>query len=343
MNEALLRATGAPIARGLLRSSPEDFRVYEELGFELTGEGEHVFLQLQKRNLNTLELQQRIAKLSGIPERDIGISGLKDRNAVTIQWFSVRMAGKPEPDWQALSLGGEPLDVEVLQIKRHQRKLKRGVHRANRFTLVLRDFQGEPEQLEQRLVLLRDEGFPNYFGEQRFGKGGSTIIQARRWMDAGGRKISRTKRSLYLSAMRSGLFNSLLAERVAQGSWNRVQDGDMCMLQGTRSQFSAEVADESLQARACAGDLHPALPLWGRFSSEALVKMPVLSSALVKDEQPVCDFLERAGMDLAWRPARALADDFCWQFCDDASLQLDFTLGAGSYATALLAEFVHYS
>ena len=124
MSNTWPRARGTPCASALIRCRPEDFEVSEELGFELSGEGEHVFLYLQKRNLNSMELLQRLAALSGVPERDIGVSGLKDRNAVTRQWFSVGMAGRQEPDWLALEAGA---DVQLLQRGRHSRKLRRGV------------------------------------------------------------------------------------------------------------------------------------------------------------------------------------------------------------------------
>ena len=328
MSASLPRAWGGAAGSAVIRSSPEDFQVREQLGFELSGEGEHVFLYLQKRGLNTMELLERVAALAGVSTGSIGISGLKDRNAVTRQWFSVGLAGRAEPVWQELEAAG---DVRVLEVARHRRKLKRGVHRANHFTLVLRELQGELPDLEQRLQQLRDGGVPNYFGEQRFGLGGSTLEQAVRWMDGGGRRVSRNRHSLYLSALRADIFNQLLVERVAAGSWNRVVDGDVCILQGTRSRFRCERVDADIEGRIAGLDLHPALPLWGRGD------MPVPVG-----REAVCRFLERAGLELDWRPTRALPDDFCWRFCDDGSLQLDFGLGAGSYATALLAELVQY-
>jgi tRNA pseudouridine13 synthase len=333
MSLAWPAAAGAAFASGRLRVSPEDFRVYEVLGFEPDGDGEHVFLHLEKRQLNTQELAQRISTLSGIHPRDISFSGMKDRNAVTRQWFSVRMAGKAEPDWHQL----ESDEVSLLCARRHRRKLKRGVHRANAFRLVLRELSGDREQIEQRLQQLRTRGAPNYFGEQRFGRDGSTLTQARQWMASGGRRISRNKRSLYLSALRAYLFNSLLAERVEAGDWDRVQPGDTCILRGTRSQFLCESVDEDIEQRAREGDLHPGLPLWGRGG-----QVSGRCAELLSREREICDFLECAGLELGWRPARLIPDDFCWQFCDDGSLQLEFSLGVGSYATALLAEFVQY-
>ena len=339
MNIAWPRAWTAPLGSALIRSFPEDFLVSEELGFELSGEGEHVFVYLQKRNLNSMELLQRLAALSGVPERDIGVSGLKDRNAVTRQWYSVGLAGRQEPDWAALEANG---DVQLLERGRHSRKLRRGVHRANRFRLILRSVAGERAELEQRLQRVQAQGAPNYFGEQRFGRSGATLEQARRWALGGGRRLTRAKRSLFLSALRSFLFNTQLAARVTAGTWNCPEDGDVCILQGTRSQFSCDLVDDEMRRRASSGDVHPGLPLWGRGVSPASPERARQQRDTVAEHRDLCDFLEREGLELSWRPARLIADDFCWQFCDDGALQLDFALGAGAYATALLAEIVQY-
>ncbi len=332
------RAWGPLPGAALIRCSPEDFKVTEQLGFPLSGEGEHRFLYVQKRQLNSMELLQRLSALSGVPPRDIGLSGLKDRNAVTRQWFSVGMAGRAEPDWDALEVGG---DVQVVELGWHSRKLRRGVHRANRFTLVLRAVTGERAALEQRLQKLRDAGAPNYFGEQRFGRNGSTLEQARRWMRSG-RRVSREKRSLYFSALRAYVFNQLLGARVASGDWESIHAGDVCLLHGTRSFFTCAELTEDIRARACSGDLHPGLPLWGRGADSFGTGCNTRQVQILSECQDICVFLEESGLEIAWRPARLLPDDFCWQFCDDETLQLDFSLGAGSYATALLAEFVQY-
>lgn len=333
-------ALGAPVASGRLRSTPTDFVVHEELGFEPEGDGEHVFLHLEKVGLNTTDLAQRLSTLSGIHLRDISFSGMKDRHAVTRQWFSVRMAGKPEPDWSHLS---EAEDVTVLQVSRHRRKLKRGVHRGNRFRVVLRQLSGDRALMESRLQAIKTQGAPNYFGEQRFGRDGSNLEQAMRWVDSGGRRLSRNKRSMYLSVLRSQLFNVLLADRVEHGDWNRVIAGDCCILAGTRSQFHCDQPDADIAARCASGDLHPALPLWGREVENLGGQAQARRQLAVHDFQAAAGFLIAQGLDLDWRPSRLMADDFCWQFCDDDSLQLEFRLGAGSFATALLAEFARYA
>jgi tRNA pseudouridine13 synthase len=329
------RAGGDPAGGARLRDAPEDFEVTELLGFAPAGEGEHAWLQLQKTGLTTHELQQRVARCAGVARRDVGFSGIKDSRAVTRQWFSVWLPGRADPHWEGLAGEG---DVQVLAVARHLRKLKRGVHRGNRFRLVLREVTAKRSELERRLQRVRLQGFPNYFGEQRFGYRGSTLAQAQAWASAGGARVSRNRRSLYLSALRASLFNSVLAERVDSGDWNRLLAGDVCMLQGTRSVFAVSEPDAELRQRVLAGDLHPALPLWGRGERIGSGESDRRQTLRLAADAATCRFLEQAGMTLAYRPARALADDFCWQFCDDGVLRLEFVLGAGSYATALLRE-----
>jgi len=336
MNPRWPRAWGPAPASAVLRARPEDFDVTELPGFEAEGAGEHVFLFVEKRRVNTLEVVGRLSRLSGVPRRDIGYSGLKDRDAVSRQWFSVALPGRPEPDWGELEDAGH---VRLLKATRHRRKLRRGSHRGNRFRLVLRALDGDRRALEERLLWIQQHGAPNYFGEQRFGRNGSTLEQARHWVTSGDR-VSRTQRGLYYSALRAFLFNSMLASRVGDGSWNRIVPGDICMLAGSHSFFRCAQDDAAIAARLAGGDIHPGLPLWGRADGAAeAAELP----ALPADCDGIGAFLERAGLALAWRATRLLPDDFCWRFCDDDSLQLDFVLGAGSYATALLAELVHYS
>lgn len=331
-------AWGPPPAQATIRAQPEDFQVTELLGFEPCGEGEHAYLLLEKRNLNTRDVVERIADLSGVRVRDIGYCGLKDRNACARQWFSIGLAGRPQPDWAALQTQG---GIRVLRQCHHRRKLRRDSHRGNRFCLRLRNLRCDRALLERRLEQVRDVGVPNYFGEQRFGRGGSTLSGARRWVE-GGRRPSAARRGLYLSALRAYLFNQLLAQRVQRDSWNRLSPGEPCMLAGSRSFFVCTQEDADLSRRLAAGDIHPGLPLWGRAAPGAAAMLSGYRRILTQWGD-ICAFLEEAGVDVGWRSARLLPDDFCWQFCEDGALQLDFALGAGSYATALLREFVCYS
>jgi tRNA pseudouridine13 synthase len=341
VKQALPRAWGEPVGQALIRRRPEDFQVTEELDFVPDAEGEHAFVYLEKRGLNTPDLEQRLALLCGVPRRDIGYSGLKDRNAVTRQWFSVGLAGRAEPDWGKLEADHSEGAVRVLEVTRHRRKLRRGVHRRNRFRLLLRNVQGDRQAMDERLARIRDHGAPNYFGEQRFGNNGANLERALAWLRQQ-RRLSRGRRGLYFSVLRSHLFNHLLASRVDAGDWCVPRDGDVCLLQGSRSYFQCDRVDEELLARARAGDLHPGVPLWGQGVHSSVSSAWESALQTLDHSGEIAAFLQAGGPDWSWRPARFLADDFCWQFCDDDTLQLDFALGAGSYATVLAAEFIKY-
>lgn len=208
-----------------LRACPEDFRVDEILGFDPDGEGEHLLLKIQKRNQNTADVARTLARHAGVKIRDVGYGGLKDRNAVTTQWFSVWLPGKADPDWSAIA--GEHL--KILDSQRHHRKLQRGALRGNRFVIVLRDVafpqQLDAGALEQQLAVIKQQGVPNYFGEQRFGREGRNLASATAMFD-GVRIKDKHLRSLYLSAARSFLFNEVLAARITAANWNQVLPGE---------------------------------------------------------------------------------------------------------------------
>ncbi len=330
------RAWGAPPARGVMRARPEDFVVEEVPGFEPDGEGEHALLKIRKRGLNTADLAARIARLAGVRRMDVGYAGLKDRNAVTTQWFSVALAGRPEPDWRALEREG---GVTVLEATRHRRKLRRGALRGNRFRLVVESLEGDLRALEARLEQIAAEGVPNYFGEQRFGRDNLARAEA---LFRGELKVrDRTKRGLYLSAARAALFNHLLALRVEEGSWNRGRDGDVLALRGSASHFHAENLDEALHRRIESHDLSPTGPLWGRGEPATSGEPGRLERNLGERFPLLCQGLERAGLKQERRPLRLLPEEFSWQL-EPGRLTATFFLAKGSYATAVMGEALEF-
>ncbi|HET8707128.1 MAG TPA: tRNA pseudouridine(13) synthase TruD, partial [Pseudomonadales bacterium] len=154
------------VATATIKKTPEDFVVSEILGFEPSGEGEHVLLWIEKAGFNSEYLAKKIAKLAGVKPFDVGYCGMKDRHAVTRQWYSVHLPGKPAPDWRHL----EGTTLKVLRAERHNKKLKRGIHEGNHFEIILRDIQGDKAHIETLLLKTKEQGTPNYFGPQRFGK-----------------------------------------------------------------------------------------------------------------------------------------------------------------------------
>ncbi len=330
----LPRAHGEPPVRARWRAVPEDFVVEEVLGFEPAGSGQHVLLQVRKRGANTQWVARELARIAGVAPLAVGYSGLKDRDAVTTQWFSVDLAGRAEPDWAGVAPGA----VEVLAVHRHDRKLRRGSHRANRFTLRLRDVAGDHEELEARLARLREAGLPNYFGEQRFGREGANPDKALAMLAGRPRVKDRAERGLYLSAARSVLFNRVLAARVVAGTWDRLLPGDVLMLDGRHSRFLAAESTDQLVARVSSGELHPTGPLWGRGDLESRDEARRVEDAALGACEAWCRGLDRAGLDPDRRALRALARDLAWRWTADDTIDLTFTLAAGAYATALLRE-----
>ena len=334
--ETFARAHGAPPARGMLRSRPEDFVVDELALVEPSGEGEHVLLHIRKRDTNTDWLARQLARFAGVRPVDVGYAGLKDRRAVTSQWFSVRLAGRAEPDWAALDLP----EVAVLSHARHGRKLQRGALRGNRFTLTVRELTGEREAIDARLRAIAERGVPNYFGEQRFGRGGANLDAAAAMLVEGRRVRDRHRRGLYLSAARAWLFNQTLAARVTAGTWDTAVSGDVMILDGRRSHFRLDEADEAIAARLAAFDIHPSGPLWGAGERPVEAEALAVEDAVLAGWEPWCEGLAKAGLKQERRALRLRVQDLTWTSPEPDTLQLSFALTAGAYATAVLREIV---
>lgn len=329
---APVRAHGSPPLHAVLRSCPEDFRVTEELGYAADGAGEHVLLEVRKRGLTTPQAAARLARHAGVPERAIGFAGLKDRHAVTVQHFSVGLAGRTEPDWSALA--GD--DLEVLAHARHRRKLRRGALRGNAFVLVLRRVRGDRTAADARLESLCARGVPNYFGAQRFGRRGDNVAQAQRMFS--GARVPRALRGILLSAARAQIFNAVLAERVRAGTWEHGIEGEIWALAGSRSWFGPEPWSAALAARLARGDIHPSGPLWGAGEPPSSAAAGALEREVGARFPALLAGLAAAGLGQDRRALRLPLRDLAWSWHGEDVLELRFALPAGAYATAVVAE-----
>lgn len=330
----LPRALGGPVLEARMRASAEDFRVDELDAFPPSGDGEHLLLVIEKRGMNTGFVARRLAEWAGVPESAVGYAGMKDRHAVTRQRFSVQLPGRAAPDAATLECDG----LRVLAQARHARKLPRGALAGNRFELVLRGVQGDPDAIDGRLQAIGARGVPNYFGQQRFGHGGGNIGEALAMFS--GRRVRREQRGLLLSAARSELFNRVLATRVSSGTWDSALPGEAWILDGNRSVFGPEPFDAALAARLAAFDIHPSGPLWGRGELRSGDEARAVDRAVLDapDAAALAAGLEQAGLRQERRALRVRPGDLSWERPEDGALRLRFTLPAGSYATAVVAE-----
>lgn len=332
--DGLPRAWGEPVLEAVVRSSPEDFFVEEIDGFPATGSGEHLLLTIEKRGLNTAGAAARIARWAGVAGPAVGYAGLKDRHAVTRQRFSVHLPGREAPPVSGLEGGG----LRVLALERHARKLPRGALAGNRFVLTLRQVRGDRGAVEARLQRIAAGGVPNWFGAQRFGHRGGNIDAALAMF--AGRRVRRDQRGLLLSAARSALFNQVLAARVRDGSWARGLEGEVWILDGSRSVFGPEPWNELLEQRLAAFDIHPSAPLWGRGELRSQGAALALETAALADARAIAlrQGLEAAGLRQERRATRVRPGEPAHEWLDTDVLRLRFTLPPGAYATALLAE-----
>jgi len=330
------RAFGGAAGKGDIRTMAGDFFVEESLPFELAGEGEHLYLFIEKTGLNTADVVRLLSKAASLHPRNIGFAGMKDRHAVTRQWFSLYLPGKADPDFSPL-----PESLRVLRALRHNRKLRRGVVRANRFRILVRNLVADHGLLESKLYAVAASGFPSYFGLQRFGRDGGNLESAIRVLERG--KTRKASEGIYLSAVRAMLFNEVLAERVRQHNWNRPIPGDVMQIAGSNSLFIADEHDKTLMPRHDQQLVGATGPLCGTDAriapqEEALA----LENAALADYAWWIQGLVRCRVEASRRMLRAVASGFNFSL-DGDRLELGFALDSGCFATSLLRELLEVS
>ncbi|EHK0944678.1 tRNA pseudouridine(13) synthase TruD [Citrobacter farmeri] len=335
--ENLTYLYGKPQSAGLLKASPEDFVVVEDLGFEPDGEGEHILVRILKNGCNTRFVADALAKFLKIHAREVSFAGQKDKHAVTEQWLCARVPGKEMPDLSAFQLEG----CKVLEYARHKRKLRLGALKGNAFTLVLREVS-DRDEVESRLHAINTGGVPNYFGAQRFGIGGSNLQGALRWAQSDAPVRDRNKRSFWLSAARSALFNQIVSERLKKTDFNQVVDGDALQLAGRGSWFVATQEDlAELQRRVDEKELMVTASLpgsgeWGTqrdalaFEQSAIAEAHALQSLLLREK-----------VEASRRAMLLYPQQLSWNWWDDVTVELRFWLPAGSFATSVVRELIN--
>lgn len=330
------RAAGEPPASGRLRVRPEDFRVEEQLGFDADGGTAHLLLKVEKTDANTLYVARALARAAGLRPADVGFAGLKDRRAVAIQWFSVPLA-RTAVDWAQVSGEG----FRVLEARPHSRKLRRGAAAGNRFTIRLRQLEGDLGTLGPGFHDLASRGAPNYFGPQRFGRDAANLARVAEWLESGLMPRDRDQRGFLISTARSLVFNGVLAARVAAQDWDRLLPGEVVNLAGTGSVFHADTLDAALEERCHRADVHPTGPLPGRGGVLPAGRAREVETSALAPFQSVVAALQGADVDAARRPLRVVPGDLAWDLAADV-LSVDFSLPRGAFATTVLREVLRF-
>ncbi len=357
----LPQPTLPPIKQATYKTHNTDFVVNEILPLDFTGEGEHLWLHIEKSGVNTAYLAKLLSEWAEIPLRDVGYSGLKDRHALTTQWFSLRIPKKqlPESEFAPVDISANE-SVTILAQHWHNKKLNRGTHRANQFIITLRDIDLENDDkssVEQHLQNISATGVPNYFGPQRFGWNGNNIREALALFarptpenrpqpkKSKRKRAPREQNSMELSAARSLIFNEILAARVRDGSWNTGLTGEVFNLDGSGSIFTSEAIDDTLRARVASGDIHPTGVLWGMANDKVSAVAAQLENDVVQNSDLLTQLaigLEKRDVKAQRRALRLPIEEMSWEWQnnDEQTLVLNFTLTTGSFATSVLASLV---
>lgn len=339
-----------PQGKAKFKTRASDFIVREVLSFEPEGEGTHAFLYIEKTNTNTEWLARQLARFVGVEAKEIGYAGLKDRNAVTSQWFSVNLEIIEEPDWNDFQLDG----VKILSKTLHRKKLKRGAIKHNEFEIVLRDVQQTTDEaLQNTITKIQSSGVPNYFAQQRFGHDYNNLTRGARWFKGEQKIKKRADKSMVLSAARSMVFNHMLSQRIQAVNWNELMEGEVMMLSGTHSIFPVPEIDNEIKKRFHQCDIHPTIALWGRGKLNSEKQLLALETDVANTLSKWCEGLERQGLKQERRSARLFPENLLIEFEDDSleaidsechtkNITLTFSLPTGTYATAVLREIIQF-
>lgn len=331
------RTAGLPGSGGRLKASPEDFRVEELPAYLPSGAGPHLYLQVEKRDRTTRDVLRQLAGALGVPERDAGYAGLKDRAAVTTQWLSFPVARDPDP----ATLAGPGL--RVLAVSRHQNKLRPGHARGNAFTVVVRD--GDLARARACAAALALAGLPNFFGPQRFGRDGRNAALGRALLAPDptpeARRAGRDRflRRLAISALQAELFNRWLAERMADDLLDVALPGDVLKKLDTGGLFLCEdpAADGARLARF---EVSQAGPMFGHKLKPAAGEAAAREARLLEAAGLTLAGFERGGGEAeGTRRAARLPVAPALEARPDG-YQATFALPRGAYATVVMRELM---
>jgi tRNA pseudouridine13 synthase len=315
---------------GTIKTEFSDFKVHENLPIELSGNGEHLYLLIEKTNANTRYVVGELASHFQCSDREIGYAGMKDRHGITTQWFSIYLTKARHKEWQDI----QHPEFKVLEATLHNKKLKIGDLDSNSFEITVRDFDGDFEKVEKRIDALNKTGYSNYFGSQRFGNDGNTLEEAKQWL-VNGERVKKSQEGLYISAIRSFLFNEILELRVKQGSWNKIILGELAWNPSDDNYMLVESVDDGLTP-----GLIPTIQLFGRDRFQARSEAADIEKEIFVENDELCQLLLNRKVNADRRACFTRPQQLAVTQLNASTLVFRFTLEKGCYATVLLDQIL---
>lgn len=320
-----------PGTGGTIKEHLEDFIVEEIPAYTPSGQGEHLYLWIEKRDMGGEYFQRQIAQRLGISIGEIGMAGLKDRRAVTRQWVSVPSGS--EPRLGQLDSEG----IKVLEVNRHSNKLRPGHLHGNRFSVLIRNPQNATN-LTDISSRIKAFGLPNYYGAQRFGHESETLQTGWKLLHGERVAVGRFMRKLALSAVQSAIFNLYLSQRLQDGLFRKVINGDVMAKWPVGGMFvTHDVATE--QNRFGAREIVHTGPMFGSKMRAAEAEAAERETDMLARLNLKQDAFQAGGKLLeGTRRHNVIYVDDLSASEESCGIRLHFTLIAGSYATVLLDE-----
>lgn len=319
----------------IIRQNNSDFKVVESLVFEPCGDGEHLYLFVEKDGCNTDWVARQLQRAFSVKPVDIGYAGKKDRHSVSRQWFSVHLPGRSVD----LSEIDNP-DFKILKSCRHNKKLRLGSVKNNRFELIVNQLGDEIDN--ESFAEIAETGVPNYFGYQRFGFHGNNLLSVAKMFEGRIKVKSKNKKGLYLSSARSWLFNLILAQRLHDKTWHLPQPGDCLMLDGSHSFFECDTVDEEIHQRHSDKDIHICGWLPGKQISTAMGYAKQVEDKVIQQNELFYRGIFAAGASSSRRALRVVPQDLTFEYLAKDRVKFGFSLPSGSFATSVLRELIDF-
>lgn len=324
-------------ATGTIRQVPNDFKVTEINSTELSGTGEHLWVYIKKINTNTDWVAKNLSNVCQVPRRQVGFAGLKDRHAITKQWFSIQLPKVSDVEIINKAL---PEEFQIIESKFHNRKIRTGQLDANQFEILIKDIDGDKQHIEKNIQLILNDGVPNYFGPQRFGIEMGNIQKVQDWFSGRCKINSRNLKSLLISTARSHIFNLIVAKRIQDNQWKKTMRGDIFQLNKSRSWFHmSEATPEELSKRLKEFDIHITAAMYGEDAIQSTKECADLEINIAKQYPIYLNGFEKFRIKQDRRAIRIHPIDFkyAWQ---NNHLLLNFKLLPGAYATGIIREIL---
>ena len=333
----------------IFNPSSRDFFVEEIPLYEFSGEGEHLILKIRKKNLTTWEMLDILSNYLGIKKKEIGYAGLKDKNAITIQYISL------PKKYQERLKSFEHKQIKILEEFIHHNKIRIGHLKGNRFWLRFKKvLDTQKVKIENLLKWIEQNGMPNYFGVQRFGNSGLNFLEGKALVEGKMKLRDKKKREFLISSYQSFLFNSLLAKRVLISNLlQEFSEKETAKALGLNEEILKNIKQQKNYFKLLEGDLFMHYP-YGKIFFEEL---DIASNRFLQKDIAPTGLLPGKKVQLAKKSAFELEKEYniaipekgsrryMWIFPEDISykynkenawFELEFFLPKGSYATVLV-------